>query len=609
MKTTSEPLAALAALAGLRFTSAAPQATNSSLSFDYVIVGAGPGGLTVASRLSEEPSVSVAVIEAGTWSTSVTGNQSQVPAYDYFYNLKAPNDTNPLDEWGFVTTPQAGANGQKIHYARGKSLGGSTNLNYMGYTQTTAGALQRWADTVGDDSYAYPSSSLYYRKSMNFTPPNEETRLANASTSQPPPGTAAKGGPLDVSYSSWPQTFSTWIGAAMESVGIPGSKPFIDGRLHGSSWLTSAINPTNGHRASAETAFLTPIKSRPNLAVFDLTLAERILFDKNKTAHGVQVSTGNRTYTLEAKREVIVSGGTFLSPQLLQVSGVGPAEVLRQHNLTVVADRPGVGRNMNDHVYFGIGYRVNVETATALQYGDAQLRAEAAFNAHGTGPLASPGGDFAAYEKIPEAMRAAFAPETRAELAELPDDWPEIQYFTLPNLVGDFWSTPAVPHDDGAMYATLLATLVAPSSLGNVSIASARMRDRPLINPNWMTTQRDIDLVVAGFKRLRDIFEAPSMANLTIGPEFYPGSAVRTDDEIHRQIQESFNTMFHVSSTCRMGKESDAYAVVDNHARVYGVKNLRVVDASAFPFLPPGLPQATVYMLGEKIADSIKNGN
>lgn len=407
---------------------------------------------------------------------------------------------------------------------------------------------------------------------MNFTPPSQDGRLANASTRQPPQAAAAKGGPLDVSYASWAQSFSTWMGAAMESVGIHGSSAFIDGRLHGYSWLTSTINPANGHRASAETAFLTPVKSRPNLAVFDLTLGERILFDKNKAARGVQVSRGNRTYTLQARREVVVSGGTFMSPQLLQVSGIGPAEVLRQHNIAVIADRPGVGRNMNDHVFFGIAYRVNVETSTALQYGDAQLRAQDAFNANGTGPLTSPGGDFAAYEKIPAAMRAVFAPETRAELAQLPEDWPEMQYLTLPTDVGDFWGTPAVPHD-GAMYATLLATLVAPSSVGNVSIASPRMRDQPRINPNWMTTQRDVDLVVAGFKRLRQILEAPSMANLTIGPEFYPGAAVRTDDEIHRQIQDSFNTMYHVSSTCRMGKPSDAYAVVDNHARVYGVRN------------------------------------
>ncbi|KAL1866892.1 hypothetical protein Daus18300_006595 [Diaporthe australafricana] len=601
-------LARVAVASAFHLAAAAPYNKATDLTFDYVIVGGGPGGLTMASRLSEDPSVSVAVVEAGTWSTSMTGNQSQVPAYDFYYNGKAHNDTNPLVEWGFITTPQAGINGQEVHYTRGKSLGGCTNLNYMGYTQTTQGALQKWADTVGDESFAYEKSSQYYQKSMNFTTANLETRLPNATTSETT-DTAAIGGLLDVTYSSWAQGFSTWVALAMQAVGIPGTDAFISGHLNGSSWLTSTVNARNGHRESAETAYLTPFLDRPNLSVFDLTLGERIIFDDAKAARGVEVTTQNRTYTLTARREVIVSGGAFQSPQLLQVSGVGPADLLQQHDIPVVADLPGVGQNLEDHVFFGIAYRVGVQTAAALMYGDAQAEAQARFNADGTGPLASPGGDFAGYEKLPADLRATMSPGVLGELAALPGDWPEMQYLTLPNYVGDFSSAASATPADGYMYATLLATLIAPSSRGNISISSPRMADPPLVNPNWMTTQRDVELVVAGFKRLRQILEAPVMANVTIGPEYYPGSSVQTDDEIHRQVQESFNTMYHAASSCRMGKPSDPFAVVDNHARVYGVKNLRVVDASAFPFVPPGLPQATVYMLAEKIADNIKNGN
>ncbi|KAJ5578597.1 GMC oxidoreductase [Penicillium hispanicum] len=601
-------LAALALFAGLQSADAVPRSPPSTHTFDYVIVGAGAGGLTVASRLSENSSVSVAVVEAGTWSTSVTGNQSQVPADDFYYNGKAHNDTNPLVDWGFITTPQAGINNEAVHYTRGKSLGGCTNLNYMGYTQTTAGALQLWADTVGDPSYAYDQSSKYYRKSLNFTTANTELRLANATT-QEEHGTIVTGGLLDVSYSTWAQSFSTWIAKAMDSVGILSTDAFINGRLNGSTWLTSTLNPTNGHRESSATAFLEPVKGRSNLKVFDNTLGERIIFDRNKVATGVQVTTANKTYTLHARREVIVSGGAFQSPQLLQVSGVGPADLLKKNNIPVVADRPGVGQNMSDHVFFGIAYRVNVQTASALTYGDAEAVAQAEFNANGTGPLASPGGDFAGYEKLPEDIRSTFHPDTLKELAELPDDWPEMQYLTLPTFVGDFQSASAGAPQDGYMYATLLATLIAPSSVGTISISSSKMSDHPLINPNWMTTQRDVDLIIGGFKRLRQILEAPNMKGVTIGPEYYPGSKVQTDDEIHSQIQTSFNTMYHAAASCRMGKASDPYAVVDNHARVYGVKNLRVVDISAFPLLPPGLPQATVYMFAEKIADDIKNGN
>ncbi|PYH94846.1 FAD/NAD(P)-binding domain-containing protein [Aspergillus ellipticus CBS 707.79] len=388
--TVSKVIVVLAVLSGVRFARATPQNITSELTFDYIVVGAGPGRVTVASRLSENASVSVAVIEAGTWSTAETGNQSQVPAYDYHYIEKALNDTSPAADWGFITTPQAGINGEAVHYARGKSLGGCTDLNYMCYTQTTAGALQKWADTVGDQSYAYEPSSYYYRKSMNFSAGNQELRLSNATTSEAP-GTAATGGPLDVTYSSFAQPFSTWVAKAMTALGIYSTVAFINGQLNGSSWLMVTINPSTGHRESAATAYLAPMTDRPNLKVFDLTLAERIIFTNDQVARGVEVMTNNQTYTLNARREIIVSAGAFQTPQLLMVSGIGPADILLQHNITVVADRPRVGQNMSDNIFFGITYRVGVTTSLALSYGDAGAQAVASFNTNGTGPLASPG--------------------------------------------------------------------------------------------------------------------------------------------------------------------------------------------------------------------------
>ncbi|KAI8629897.1 putative choline dehydrogenase [Xylariaceae sp. FL1651] len=575
--------------------------------YDYVVVGAGPGGIVTASRLSEDPSVSVAIIEAGTWSENVVGNESQVPAYDAKYNAKAANATNPAVEWGFLTTPQAGVNNVSIHYARGKSLGGSTNLNYMLYTHSSYGAMQIWADEVGDQSWAYENTAKYYRKSLNFTTEVSELRLANATPSYSTTEEAV-GGLLDISYTSFASSWSTWVAKAMNMIGIHNTEAFINGHLNGSSWVVSTINPRNGHRESAATAFLAPFTSRQNLKIYDLTLGEKILFNNKKKAIGVQVTTGGKIYTLKARKEVIVACGTFQSPQLLQVSGVGPAQLLKQHGVPVVADRPGVGQNLNDHVYYGIGYRVNLETITALQYGENTLKAEDQWNKNGTGPLASPGADYVAFEKLPQDIRAGFAPSTVSELAELPDDWPEFMFSTIPAYIEDFRiPTPPSPMD-GYMYASLLATIQSPSSRGSVNMSSPSMQDPPLINPNWLTTQHDIDLVVGGFKRLRQILEAPAMANITIGAEYYPGSSVQTDQQIYEHLKQAFNTISHPAASCKMGKTRDPLAVVDSHARVYGVKGLRVVDASAFPFLPPGLPQATVYMFAEKIADDIKHG-
>ncbi|KAI0009455.1 hypothetical protein F4779DRAFT_582328 [Xylariaceae sp. FL0662B] len=373
--------------------------------------------------------------------------------------------------------------------------------------------------------------------------------------------------------------------------------------------MPSTISGTTGLRETSATAYLQPALSRHNLVVFDNTLAERIIFDGNKVAKGIQASTGDRTYTLNARREVIVSAGTFQSPQLLQVSGVGPAHVLSQHKIPIVADRPGVGHGMQDHVLFAIGYRVNLETATAFEYSDYAENARELFNANQTGPLATSGGDFFAFEKLPKELRSHFAPSTLEALKKYPADWPEIQFVAAPAYIGDeVYAGEPVPRD-GSMIASLMTTLIAPASRGNISISSASMKDQPLINPNWLTEQQDIDLVIGAFKRVRQILASPALRGVMIGQEYYPGLAVQTDKEILAQIQRSFNTMFHASSTCKMGRPDDAFAVVDNHARVYGVKNLRVIDASTFPFLPPCVPQATIYMLAEKIADDIKNGH
>ncbi|KAL8835775.1 MAG: hypothetical protein Q9205_000443 [Flavoplaca limonia] len=576
--------------------------------FDYVIVGGGNAGLTIASRLSEQPSVRVAVIEAGDYYESTSGNFSSIPANDVYYNGKDPRDTNPLLDWGFTTTPQQGVNNEVVHYARGKTLGGCTALNYMGYQRTTEGALQQWAEKVGDSSWSYDSVSPYYSKSISFTPPDMSKRIANA-TPDYDITTLRTNGPLKIAYPNYAQAISTWFSKAMSSVGIAPVDGFTTGALNGSAFLVSAINHTDGHRDSSETAFLRPYLGRPNLVVFTNTLAEKISFNGN-TATGVQVVSGNSTTPLviSASKEVIVSAGTMQSPQLLQVSGVGPAALLNQHGIKVVSDRAGVGHGMQDHTFYGISYRVNVQTGTSLSYGDNLQKAIVEFDTEQAGILSSPGGDFGAYEKIPRSMRSNFSKNAQQDLAALPADWPELEYFSLPGYVGDFQNPTAEGIVDGYQYATLMAVNIAPMSRGNISISSNSMHSQPLINPNWFTNSTDVETVIAGFKRLRNIFENPAMQGVTIGPEYYPGKNVTSDAQILQYIKKAFNTMYHASSTNKMGKEDDEYAVVDPKGRVYGTKNLRVADASVFPFLPPGLPMGTVYMVAEKIADDIKRG-
>ncbi|KAK5628283.1 hypothetical protein RRF57_003998 [Xylaria bambusicola] len=620
-----KPVLALAFFLQPVLGSVIPRVLQHDQTFDYVVIGGGIGGLTVASRLSEDPNISVAIVEAGTWPENVTGNQSQVPAYDFWYGGKGLNQTNPAVDWGFTTTPQAGVENQVVHYARGKSLGGSSNLHYMNYAFTTKGAFDQWADAVGDNSYKYESVREFYLKSMNFSPA-KDTRFANA-TPIFDESDIRTNGPLDVTYAAYSQSWATWVQKAMTAVGIPQTEAFLDGSLNGHTWMTLTIDPVSGHRESSATAFLRPALSRKNLSVFDLTLAKRIIFNKKNVATGVEVAANGVTFTLQAKKEVIIAAGAFQSPQLLQVSGVGPAGLLKQHGIPVVADRPGVGQNLQDHLLFGIGHRVNLETFSALQYGNNRAIALDQFNTNQTGMLASSGGDYFAYEKVPAGLRTAQTDTGLSALSRFPTDWPEVQYVALPQFVGDEQFTDAGSPQDGYMYATLLAVLQAPASRGTVSIRSKDMSEPPVINPAWLTAQQDRDVAVAAFKRARQILGADILKDITIGDEYYPGPSVKTDKEIMKQITVGFNTISHAASTCKMGKKHDPMAVVDAKARVFGVHNLRVVDASAFPFLPPGLPQSTICksrspgavickpsadrdcldMLAEKIADSIVN--
>ena len=376
----------------LHQTTASRSLPSENATFDYVIVGGGLAGLTLASRLSEKINVSVAVIEAGGFYEQLDGNLSQIPADDVLWTSKNTSDVNPLVDWGFNTTPQAGAFEQIVHYARGKALGGSTARNYMAYTRGTVDSYQKWADEVGDQSYTYHNIQKYFKKSLNFTPPDIAKRGANA-TPEYDLSTLAQGGPLDITYSNYAQAIATWFQKGMQAIGILPQAGFTSGHLNGSSWVLATINHTTGFRESSETGFLTPALGRPNLKVYNGTLAKKVLFRGNQ-ATGVQVESEGKIFAISARREVIVSCGTFQSPQLLMVSGIGPAGTLQQQGIPVIADRPGVGQNMWDHVLFGPSYRVNVQTASALAFGNNLEIANEEFIEQQDGLLASPGGDF-----------------------------------------------------------------------------------------------------------------------------------------------------------------------------------------------------------------------
>ena len=280
----------------------------------------------------------------------------------------------------------------------------------MAWEESSKGAHDKWANDVGDPSWRYENIARFYKKAMNFTPP-KDTRLANATPSYNP-ALVGTGGPLDVTYPAYAYSFTTWVGVALEGIGIEKTDSFVNGALNGSAWHMSTVNPTNGFRASADRAYLRPYRQRPNLAVFNGTLAEQIIFDHDKVATGVRVTFGNQSAILTARREVIVSGGVFQSPQLLQVSGVGPAALLEKHGIPVIVDRPGVGQNLDDQVAIGIGYRVKVPTLSTLESGDNPAREVEEFRTNATGRLTNPGGEYGGFEKVPQHLRSKFSNST-----------------------------------------------------------------------------------------------------------------------------------------------------------------------------------------------------
>lgn len=446
---------------------------------------------------------------------------------------------------------------------------------------------------------------------MTFTPPNTEKRRANASTKYNPDSfSATDGGPVQVGYTNWVSVWATWLERGLQAIGLEPTTGFNDGSLLGYHYSQSTIRSKDQTRStSSEYIYKATRENLATLKVYTQTMARKVLFDDNKTATGVLVNSLGVDYTLHARKEVILSAGVFQSPQLLMVSGIGPAATLAAQGIPVLADRPGVGQNMWDHIMFGPAYEVAFDTLDRVLHDPVTLAgALAEYVADQSGPLSSNVVEFLGWEKLPAKYRDTFSAETRAALDKFPADWPEVEHISGNGYIGDF-TFPALQQPlNGKQYATNLGALVAPVSRGNVTIRSASTADLPLVSPNWLEAKADQEVAVAWYRRMREVWALDALKPIVVGDEYWPGLDQQTDEQILDVIRNSLMTVWHASGTCKMGKADDAAAVIDNEARVFGVTGLRVVDSSSFPILPPGHPQSTVYALAEKIADGIIKG-
>ncbi|KAK6595208.1 choline dehydrogenase [Botrytis cinerea] len=531
-------------------------AVPGNATYDYVVVGGGTAGLVIASRLAKI--ASVGVVEAGGFYEQDNGNYSTVPYGSLQMPLVYSSEDypkQPLIDWDLFSVPQVNAGNRRIHYARGKTLGGSSALNALSYHRATSGTYQKWAELAGDESFTFENLLPYYKKSCHLTPP-------------------------DVS-----------IGLPVSSTG------FSSGSLSGhGAWVPSTIEPENAIRSSSQSSFLEEAIENTNIMVHTHTQALKILFASGspKRANAVQVSTSGFQYTIHAKKEVIISAGVFHSPQLLMVSGIGPRPVLEKQNVPLISELPGVGQNLWDQVSFTVLNQVDTPSAGSIVANpnkSAEILQQ--YYDDADGPYSSAAG-YLSFERIPKELRENFSQQTTSSLKYFPFDWPEAEYVGA-GFGGDNFSTIGV----------FGGVLTAPLSRGNVTINSSSMLDPPVIDLAWFSDPADSEVAVAIFKRIRQIWDSDPAKSIKIGSEILPGVAVQTDEEILKYIQENSAPMWHASATCAMGKPGDVNAVVDSRGRVFGVEGLRVVDASIFPFALPGHPQASVYMIGEKIADDI----
>ncbi|GAD99476.1 GMC oxidoreductase, putative [Paecilomyces variotii No. 5] len=588
---------------------------GTNATFDYVVVGGGNAGLTIASRLAMNGSASVAVVEAGGFYEIDNSNLTVIPGFATYFTGSDTDNFQPLIDWGFNTVPQKYSAGRVLHYARGKTLGGSSTRNYMLYQRATVDSLQRWADEVDDQSYTFDNLLPFYKKSCHYTGP-DLSLYYNSSNPQDPHAYSSSGGPLELSFSNFVDPFGTWARKAFINVGMKQIDGLNSGKLLGSAYATLTIKPENAHRSTSESSFLQEaLNAGANINVYKNTMAQKILFDSSKTAKGVQVQTAGSfgtpsvNFTLSARKEVIVSAGAFQSPQLLMVSGIGPCSNLSTFGISCISDLPGVGQNMQDHPIFGIAHRVGVNTASA-SINNKTLAAESAklYIDNATGPLSIFGPGYYGWEKLPEPYRSHMSKSSIKALSRFPPDWPEIEWLPVSAYNGyNLNKQTADPHD-GHNYATVNTALVAPLSRGTVTLAGLDMNTPPIIDPKWLSHPADLDLAVQSFKRQREVWDELAKLGIADPEEAFPGSNYTTDAQIKDIIGQSMTTVYHASCTCKMGSKNDTNAVLDSSARVYGVQNLRVVDASSFPFLPPGHPQSLVYALAEKIAEDILSG-
>jgi len=524
-------------------------------SFDYVVIGAGSAGCAIAHRLSEDPGTSVCLVEAGGshrhWSV-------WIPAA-VLYNV-----VSRKRNWSFETVPQQGLNGRRGYQPRGRCLGGSSSINAMIYIRGARQDYDAWA-ALGNRGWSYEDVLPFFRKC--------EHREAGVDAFH---GT---GGELNVATVTTPGSINERFFAACREFGLQPNADFNGASQAGYGYFE--VTHRKGERWSAARAYLDPIMERPNLKVLTESLAEGLVIEDG-AATRVRIRQRGRPRTLHARKEVILSAGAFGSPQLLLLSGIGPADKLAPHGIRQVHELPGVGENLQDHPDYVLSY-------------DSDLADNIGLSLCGT--LRFPA-ELLRYRRERKGMLASNLAESGAFLYVDPaEPSPDIQLIFVRAVVDDHGRKLHAGHGY-----SLHVSVIRPKSRGRLWLRSADPREAPAIDPAFLEDERDMEKLVAGTRIAQRLLKSKAFGDVRGRP--YYATEAESEAELRADIRARADTQYHPVGTCKMGH--DPLAVVDDRLRVHGISRLRVADASIMPNLISGNTNAPSIMIGEKCAHLIR---